>query len=82
MSRDVSHSIRVADQPVAIAVMIPDVDTGPSQGLSVAEDFPDALSQSVKRALNKSAGSLAPGYPQRVLAAVGLGECVAAELGR
>ena len=33
-------------------------------------------------ALNKPAGSLPPGYPQRVLAAVGLGEFVAAELGR
>jgi hypothetical protein len=82
MSRDVSHSIRVVDQPVAIAVMILDVDTGLIRGLSVAEDIPDALSQSIERALTKPAGSLPPGYPQRVLAAVGLGEFVAAELGR
>jgi hypothetical protein len=82
MSRDVSHSIRVVDQPVAIAVMILDVDTGLIRGLSVAKDLPDALSQSVERALNKPADSLPPGYPQRVLAAVGLGDFVAAELGR
>lgn len=82
MCRDVSHSIRVVDQPVAIAVMILDVDTGLIRGLSVAEDIPEALSQSVERALNKPAGSLPPGYPQRVLAAVGLGEFVAAEFGR
>ena len=62
--------------------MILDVDTGLIRGLSVAEDVPGALSEAVERALNKPAGSLAPGYPQRVLAAVGLGESVAAELGR
>jgi hypothetical protein len=82
MSRDVSHSIQVVDQPVAIAVMILDVDTGLIRGLSVAEDVADALSQAVERALNKPADSLPPGYPQRVLAAVGLGEFVAVELGR
>lgn len=82
MSRDVSHSIRVADQPVVIAVMILDVDTGLIRGLSVGADISDALSQSIERALNEPAGSLPPGYPQRVLAAVGLGEFVAAELSR
>ena len=82
MSRDVSDSIRVVDQPVAIAVMILDVDTGLIRGLSVAEDLPDALSQSMERALNQPAGSLPPGYPQRVLAPVGLGDVVAAQLGR
>jgi hypothetical protein len=64
MSRDVSDSIRVVDQPVAIAVMILDVDTGLIRGLSVAKDIPDALSQAVERALNEPAASLPPGYPQ------------------
>jgi hypothetical protein len=64
MSRDVSDSIRVVDQPVAIAVMILDVDTGLIRGLSVAKDVPDALSQAVERALNEPAASLPPGYPQ------------------
>lgn len=82
MSRDVSHFIRVADQPVVIAVLILDVDTGFIRGLSAAEDISNALSQSVERALNKPAGSLPPGYPQRILAAVGMGDLVAAELGR
>jgi hypothetical protein len=82
MSRDVSHSIRVVDQPVAIAVMILDVDTGLIRGLSVAEGVPDALAEAVARALNKPAGSLPPGYPQRVLTAVGLSQFVATELGR
>jgi hypothetical protein len=82
MSRDVSDSIRVVDQPVAIAVMILDVDTGLIRGLSAAEDIESALSESVESALTKPAGSLPPEYPQRVLAAVGLGDLVAAELGR
>ena len=82
MSRDVSHVIPVADQPVVIAVLILDVDTGLIRGLSAEEDIRNALSQSVERALNKPAGSLPPGYPQRVLAAVGMGDLVAAELGR
>jgi hypothetical protein len=82
MTRDVSQVIRVVDQSIAIAVMILDVDTGLIRGLSVAEDLPDALSQSVERALTQPADTLPPGYPHRVLAAVGLGEFVAAELGR
>ena len=48
----------------------------------MVEDISDTISQSVERALSKPAGSLLPGYPQRVLAAGGLGEFVAAELGR
>jgi hypothetical protein len=82
MSRDVSNSVRVVDQPVLIAVLILDVDTGMIRGLSVAEDISGALAQSVERALTKPAGSLPPGYPQRVLVAVGMGDLVAAELGQ
>jgi hypothetical protein len=82
MSRDVSHAVRVADQPVVVAALILDVDTGLIRGLSVAEDVRDALAQAVERALNKPAGSLPPGRPRRILAAVGLGDLVAAELGR
>ena len=82
MSRDVSHSIRIADQPVVIAVLILDVDTGLIRGLAAESDIESALSQSVERALTKPAGSLPPGYPRRILAAVGMGDLVAAELGR
>ena len=82
MSRDVSQSIRVVGESVLIAAIILDVDTGLIRGLSVAEDVEGALSQSVERALNEPAGPLPPGFPQRVLAAVGLGKLVAAEFGR
>lgn len=81
MSRDVSRSIRVVGQSVAIAVMILDVDTGLIRGLSVAEDLTEALSQSVESALTKPADTHPPEYPQRILAAVGLGDLVAVELG-
>jgi hypothetical protein len=82
MSRDVSHAVRVADQPVVVAALILDVDTGLIRGLSVAEDVSAALAQAVESALSKPAGSLPPGRPRRILAAVGLGDLVAAELGR
>jgi len=82
MSRDVSHAVRVADQPVVVAALILDVDTGLIRGLSVAEDVRDALAQAVERALSKPAGSLPPGRPHRILAAVGLGDLVGAEFGR
>jgi len=82
MSRDVSHAMPVADQPVVVAALILDVDTGLIRGLSVAEDVPGALAQAVEGALTKPAGSLPPGRPQRILTAVGLGDLVAAELGR
>ena len=54
--------------------MILDVDTGLIRGLWVAEDVPHALAQAVECALNKPGGTPPPGYPQRVVAAVGLGE--------
>jgi hypothetical protein len=82
LSRDISESVRVADQPVVIAVLILDVDTGLIRGLAVAEDVRAALSQSVENALNKPAGSLPPGYPHRVLADVGLSGLVLSELGQ
>jgi len=81
MSRDVSHAVRVVDQPVVVATLILDVDTGLIRGLSVAEDVRGALAQAVESALTKPAGSLPPGRPERILAAVGLGDLVAAELG-
>lgn len=82
MSRDLSHAIRVVDQPVVMAVLILDVDTGLIRGLSVAEKVQDALAQAMENALSKPAGSLPPGRPRRILAAVGLGDLVAAEFGR
>ena len=82
LSRDISESVRVADQPVVIAVLILDVDTGLIRGLAVAEDVRTALSQSVENALTNPAGSLPPRYPQRVLADVGLSGLVLSELGK
>ena len=82
MSRDVSHTVRVADQPVVVAALILDVDTGLIRGLSVAEDVRGALAQAIEHALTEPAGTLAPGRPQRILTAAGLGDSVAAELGR
>jgi hypothetical protein len=82
MSRDISHAVRVADQPVVVAALILDVDTGLIRGLSVGETVQSALAQAVERALTNPAGTLPPGHPQRILAAVGLGEPVAAELTR
>jgi hypothetical protein len=82
ISRDVSHAVRVADQPVVVAALILDVDTGLVRGLSMAEDVRGALAQAIEHALTKPAGTLAPGRPQRILAGVGLGDAVATELGR
>jgi hypothetical protein len=82
MSRDVSHAVRVPDEPVVVAALILDVDTGLIRGLSVGETVPNALAQAVERALTVPAGSLPPGHPQRILAAVGLGDPTAAELAR
>jgi hypothetical protein len=82
LSRDVSHAVQVTEQPVVVAALILDVDTGLIRGLSVAEDIRGALSEAVERALSMPAGSLPPGRPQRILAAVGLGDLVAAEFGR
>jgi hypothetical protein len=74
--------VRVADQPVIVATLILDVDTGLIRGLAVAKDFQDSLAQAMERALTKPAGTLPPGRPRRILAATGLGDLVAAELSR
>lgn len=82
ISRDVSHSVSVADQPVVVAALILDVDTGLVRGLSMAEDLRGALAQAIEHTLTKPAGALAPGRPQRILTGIGLGDPVATELGR
>jgi hypothetical protein len=82
LSRDVSHAVRVADQPVVVAALILDVDTGLVRGLSMAEDLRGALAQAIEHALTKPAGTLAPGHPQRILTGIGLSDPVATELGR
>jgi hypothetical protein len=82
LSRDVSDSIRVSDLPVAIAVMILDVDTGLIRGLSVDATISEALATSVERALTVPADTLPPGYPAAVLVDVGLTGFVTGELRR
>ena len=81
-TRDVSHAVQVADQPVVVAALILDLDTGLVRGLSVGRRRPGRPGPGNEaQALTKPAGTLAPGRPQRVLAAIGLGDSVAAELG-
>jgi hypothetical protein len=78
MTRDISHAVRVEGEPVVVAALILDVDTGLVRGLSVAADLRLALAQAVDTALDKPAGSLPPGRPQRILAEVGMGDEVVA----
>jgi hypothetical protein len=82
MSRDVSYAVQVTDRPVVVAALVLDVDTGLIRGLSVADNVRDALAQAMETALDQPAAELPPGRPRRVLADVGLGDLVAAELGR
>ena len=76
ISRDVSHAVRVADQPVVFGVLILHVDTGLVRGLSMGENLRGALAQAIEHALTKPAAALAPGRPQRILSGIGLGDAV------
>ena len=63
MSRDISHAVRIPDQPVIVAALILDVDTGLVRGLSVAADFEHALAEAVETALHQAGRVARPGPP-------------------
>lgn len=79
--RDVSRSIAVRGHSRLNAGLVLDVDTGLVRGLAVGPTEAEALNEAFGAALSTPAGTLLPGWPDRVLCGPGLGNRVAESLG-
>jgi hypothetical protein len=66
MIRDVSHAVRVKDQPRVAASLVLDAETGLARGISVTPTVQEACAEAMHEALTKSAGPLQPQAPARV----------------
>jgi hypothetical protein len=80
LTRDVSHAVRIATEPVIVASLVLDADTGLARGMSVASSGPAARAQAMQQALTKPAGTLPAGPPERVLCGPGDADAVTSEL--
>jgi|GEM_PF-163645 len=82
MLRDVSASVRVANEPVVMASLVLEAETGLALGARVASDGRGALVQALGTAATGPPGTLPASTPGRVLCAHGLGTQVRDALGR
>jgi hypothetical protein len=80
MVRDVSHAVRVADQPRVVATLILDADTGLARGISVASTDQEACAEAMRKALTTPAGPLPPQAPAGVFCTDGHAATVVSEL--
>jgi hypothetical protein len=66
MIRDVSHAVRVKDQPRVVASLVLDADTGLARGISVTPTVQESCAEAMHTALTTPAGPLPPQVPARV----------------
>jgi len=66
LARDVTGTVRVADQPRVTVALILDAGTGLVRGVSVGETVRPGLRGAAHAALESPAGPLPPGPPARV----------------
>lgn len=66
MIRDVSHAVRVKDQPRVVASLVLDADTGLARGISVTPTVQESCAEAMHTALTTPAGPLPPQAPARV----------------
>jgi hypothetical protein len=82
MVRDVSHAVRIQNQPRVVASLVMDAETGLVRGASVAPTVGAARAEAMRTALTKPAGPLPPQAPVRVLCGGGQATDVLGELAR
>jgi hypothetical protein len=80
--RDISHAVRIRDEPTIVAAMVFDMDTGLVLASSVAATDEQVLEQVCEMALTRPAGGLARGRPEQVLCGPGLVPLLEASLRR
>lgn len=81
MRRDLSATVPVAEEPVVMASLVVEAQTGLVLGARVAAGGRDALAQALEMALTRPAGTLAPRRPDLVCCADGIGDEVQTVLG-
>lgn len=67
MARDVSHAVRVANEPHVVASLVVDAETGLVRGVSMAATLPEACAQAMHAAMTQPAGPLPPDTPAHVV---------------
>jgi hypothetical protein len=70
--RDISHAVRIPDEPTIVASLVFDMGTAVVLASAVATSDAQALEQACTMALDRPAGGLAPLMPNRVLCNPGL----------
>ena len=80
MIRDVSHAVRVKDQPQVVASLVLDADTGLARGISVTPTVQESCAEAMQTALTTPAGPLPPQAPARVRCTDGQMATVVTEL--
>ena len=80
MVRDISHSVRVDGQPVVMASLVLDAETGLALGSTVATDRAGALAPALETALTKPVGPVPAGRPDLIVCAEGLAAEIEAAL--
>lgn len=80
--RDISHAVRIADEPRIVASLVFHMETGIVLASAVAAGEEQVLEQVCQMALSKPAGGLAPRRPDRVLCNPGLARLLETQLRR
>lgn len=79
--RDVSHAVRIPDEPRIVASLVFDMGTGLVLATRVAATEEKVLTEVCEMAIKAPAGGLAPRHPDRVLCGPGLRASLASVLG-
>ncbi len=80
--RDISHAVRIPDEPRIVASLVVDMETGVVLASAVAGSEEQVLQQACEMALLRPAGGLAPRRPDHVLCNPGLTSLLKAQLGK
>src|SRR5208283_4138650 len=78
--RDISHAVRIPDEPTVVASLVFDMGTGLILASAVGANEPQVLQQVCEMALSKSADGLPPRRPDSVLCGPGLAPLLKAQL--
>jgi hypothetical protein len=79
--RDISHAVRIPDEPRVVGSLVFDMATGVILASAVAGHDEQVLQQACEMALVRPAGGLAPRRPDHVLCNPGLASVLKAQLG-
>ena len=80
--RDISHAVRIPDEPTIVASLVFDMETGAVLASAVAGRKEDVLQKACEMALLRPAGGLAPRSPDHIVCNPGLASLLEAQLAK